>query len=50
MGTALTTDGRLDAEAEVTFAVPEGPYSFDGRLITLRWVVEVAVEPGGAAE
>ncbi len=41
---------RLDGEAEVELPVPEGPYSFEGRLITLRWVVEIAVEPGGASE
>ena len=25
---------------------PEGPYSFEGRLITLRWILEAAVDPG----
>ncbi len=27
--------------------VPEGPYSFQGRLITLRWVVEAEARGGG---
>jgi len=25
---------------------PDGPYSFEGRLITLRWILEAAVDPG----
>jgi len=25
---------------------PDGPYSFEGRLITLRWIMEAAVDPG----
>jgi len=25
---------------------PEAPYSFEGRLITLRWILEAAVDPG----
>jgi hypothetical protein len=40
----------LTGDTEVELAVPEGPYSFSGRLITLRWVVELAVEPEGEAE
>jgi hypothetical protein len=29
------------------FKLPEGPYSFSGKLLTLRWGVEAVVEPGG---
>src|SRR4051812_21564421 len=29
-----------------TFTLPLGPYSFSGKLITLRWGLELAIEPG----
>lgn len=29
------------------FKIPEGPYSFDGKLISLTWAVEAIVEPHG---
>jgi len=29
-----------------TFILPEGPYSFTGKLITLTWALELAIEPG----
>lgn len=45
----LTVAGP-SGDSEVELAVPEGPYSFNGRLITLGWVVELAAEPGGEAE
>ncbi len=44
------TSSELTGDREVDLAVPEGPYSFSGSLITLRWVVELAVEPNGDAE
>lgn len=31
---------------EFNFSAPESPYSFEGKLITLKWVVEAAVDPG----
>lgn len=30
--------------------VPNGPYSFSGRLITLSWALELVVLPGEASE
>lgn len=30
--------------------LPEGPYSFVGKLVSLVWAVEVVVEPGERAE
>ncbi len=45
----LTVSGP-SGDREVELAVPAGPYSFTGRLITLRWVVELTVEPDGEAE
>ena len=40
--------GALDCR---TFRVrlPEGPYSFSGKLITLRWALEVVAQPGDHA-
>jgi hypothetical protein len=40
--------GALDCH---TFRVrlPEGPYSFSGKLITLRWALEVVSQPGDHA-
>jgi hypothetical protein len=30
--------------------IPNGPYSFSGKLISLIWALEMAVEPSGASE
>jgi hypothetical protein len=30
--------------------LPEGPYSFSGKLISLLWALEAVVEPGSRAE
>ena len=30
---------------EFRFALPEGPYSFSGKLISLRWALELVAEP-----
>ena len=27
--------------------MPDGPYSFSGKLITLAWAIEIVVLPGG---
>lgn len=32
------------------FHIPDGPYSFTGQLITLRWAVELVVVPSGETE
>jgi hypothetical protein len=45
----LPSPGRLDRR-ELSLRLPEGPYSFVGRLVSLVWAVEVVVEPGGRAE
>jgi hypothetical protein len=33
-------------ENRVTFDLPDGPYSFSGKLISLLWSVEFVAEPG----
>ena len=45
---------RFDAPAmadrkEFRLRVPDGPYSFSGKLISLIWMLELAVEPSGEA-
>lgn len=35
-------------EAEFSFDLPEGPYSFSGNLITLIWGLELVANPGGS--
>jgi hypothetical protein len=44
---------RLDAPGaygakDFSFHLPEGPYSFSGRLISLLWALEVTCTPGSA--
>jgi len=40
------TSGHRD----FSFPVPEGPYSFSGKLITLAWAMELVVLPTGETE
>ena len=37
----------LDGSRTFAFAVPRGPYSFSGRLITLSWALEAVALPDG---
>jgi hypothetical protein len=32
------------------FALPDGPYSFSGKLISIVWAIELIVEPGAEVE
>jgi hypothetical protein len=32
------------------FVLPEGPLSFNGQLITLKWALELSIEPGNRTE
>lgn len=41
--------GAADAQA-FKLKLPDGPYSFRGRLITLSWAIELLVEPGKRVE
>ena len=38
------------ATATFRFRVPEGPYSFSGKLITLAWAIELVALPSGETE
>lgn len=43
-GNPVPTDRR-----QFRFRLPEGPYSFSGKLISLAWAVEVVAHPGDVA-
>jgi hypothetical protein len=40
-----TTDQRT-----FRFALPEAPYSFSGKLISILWAIELIIEPGPSVE
>ncbi len=43
----VTFDDPPQVDARIfAFTVPDGPYSFSGRLISLTWSLELTVEPG----
>lgn len=35
---------------EYAFDLPNGPFSFSGKLVSVRWALELVLEPGGHAE
>jgi len=39
-----------DGNRPFRLAVPRGPYSFSGKLITLAWAIEVVALPSGETE
>lgn len=43
----VNLEPALQGQAGFEFIVPEGPYSFSGKLISLIWAVEAVVLPGG---
>jgi len=47
MSRRVIQEAGAQGEDSFRFTVPAGPYSFEGRLITLRWAVEAQVEPSG---
>jgi hypothetical protein len=40
-------DPRSFQQRECTFELPEAPFSFSGKLVSLVWAVEAVVEPSG---
>lgn len=40
---------RVQGEHSFQIELPEGPYSFSGRLISLIWALELVAEPGNRA-
>src|SRR5690348_448767 len=41
---------RTMDERSFRFKVPAGPWSYDGKLVSIRWTLEFQVEPGGHVE
>jgi len=41
---------RISESERCTFQLPEQPYSFSGKLISLIWAVEVIAEPSGDSQ
>jgi hypothetical protein len=42
-------DASINGEMSFSFSLPDQPYSFSGSLITLRWAVELVIEPAEQA-
>ena len=40
----------VSGHRDFSIRVPEGPYSFSGKLITLEWAIEIVVLPSGETE
>lgn len=43
-------DGPSASNVPFRFRLPEGPYSFSGKLISLIWALEIVVNPSGETE
>jgi hypothetical protein len=41
---------RPSDERTFRFNVPEGPWSYDGKLVAIVWSLELETEPGGKVE
>jgi hypothetical protein len=46
IGTARFDSPGAYGSKEFSFPLPEGPYSFSGRLISLIWAIELTCSPG----
>jgi len=46
IGTAKFDDPGVHGSKDFSFALPDGPYSFSGKLISLIWAVELTCSPG----
>jgi hypothetical protein len=41
---------EISGNREFSMRVPNGPYAFSGKLITLAWAIELVAVPGGESE
>jgi hypothetical protein len=48
--TVALANPRATDLRQFSFAAPEAPYSFSGKLISLIWAVEVVLQPGDVCE
>ena len=46
IGTAKFDDPGVHGSKDFSFALPDGPYSFSGKLISLIWAIELTCSPG----
>ena len=46
VGTAKFENCGTHGSKDFSFALPDGPYSFSGKLISLIWAVELTCHPG----
>lgn len=46
VNTQLVPNPGLAGEHSFAFTLPDAPYSFSGKLISLIWAVELVAEPG----
>ncbi|MBG85963.1 MAG: hypothetical protein CMO80_03560 [Verrucomicrobiales bacterium] len=37
---------KMSEERKIGFQLPNAPYSYNGRLVSIKWAVELVVEPG----
>jgi hypothetical protein len=43
-------DAKPSDERSFQFTLPQAPYSFSGKLVSLIWALELVIEPGDHAE
>jgi hypothetical protein len=48
--TFRTDSPDTSGHRDFSIRVPDGPYSFSGKLITLSWAIELVALPGGETE
>ena len=48
VSTSVLTEPRAQGERRVRFTLPDGPYSFSGRLISLVWAVDLVADTTAA--
>ncbi|MFW6060111.1 MAG: hypothetical protein ACODAQ_08005 [Phycisphaeraceae bacterium] len=47
----LEYENAVAVDAQIfSFKAPDGPYSYDGKLIAIHWALELVVEPGHRVE
>ncbi len=50
VATQTFEDAQAEEGRQFQFRLPESPYSFSGKLISLVWALELIVKPGNAVE
>ena len=48
--TMVVPDPQATDQRPFRFALPDAPYSFSGKLISIIWAIELIVEPGPTVE